>query len=577
MKLSKILALLAWHHPLLDGGERVGINSVGTQIFKLFSQFLIEMGQNTRDAHDGGDEPATIVLRRESVEIASIPGLAEVRERLEMCMRSWSHCPKAAEFFRRALRAFENKKGIIDCLRVSDFNTNGAPGDENDQTSPWYKLARTTGSTGKVGGEGGSHGVGKIAALAASDIRTVYYSSLDVDGNRNFIGTSLLTTYTDDAGLERQNRSFFGGKGGSTVTDPTLIPTILRRDKVGLDILIPAFRFSKDWLDQTVACFGEFFWPAISQGLFEAVIADGSREERVCRDNLHLVLQKHRDKNDAHIYHRIYTDPSKRHDFRTEVLGASSVFVAAGEDHQPNGRFVLIRKNGIVIDSYRPQSRVKVSGVFECSNDKGNEILRRMEPPCHDEWNPKWMDDDAPLGRKAESEYKRCIREAVEKITFAENAETGSVTGLENLLPMEGGGPGGKGSKPVCKKPRRVHAPKAIAREATYSRNRTKKSIKITPLAARAVDASKGTYKLKIDHPEGTENAHITIGIAGDAGDAGLASIRKAKDEFGKTAKVSDDRLSFGPVKLKKGTSSFEVKTNIKNRVSLRVYARHEN
>jgi hypothetical protein len=565
---------LAWHHPALDRGERVGITSVGTQIFKDLEQFYKEMGQNTRDAHNGLEAPATIVFSREKLKISSIPGLAEVHDRLLMCRRSWLHCPRAIEFFDRAAAALENKKGTVDCLRVSDFNTKGVPGDEGDESSPWHKLARSTGSTGKESGEGGSHGVGKIAAIAASEIRTVYYSTLALDGTQNFLGTSLLTTYTDQKGIERQNRSFFGDKNGYTVSDPKLIPSSLRRDMVGLDILIPAFKFRRNWVDHAVTSIVKFFWPAISQGVFEAIVVDGEREERVGSDNLHQVLEAHRDKTAAHIYHRIYTDPSKRHDFETPLLGRSSVHVGVGEDL--NGKVVLFRKNGIVIDEYRCPSRVRIAGAFECSNDVGNELLRRMEPPCHDEWHPKWMDEDVELGRKAEGEYKRCIREAVEKVTLPEDAETGSVTGLENLLPMEGEG-GGQGSKPGRRRPKRTEAPKPISRTVIVTRNRTKKAIKITPLAARAVDSSRGRYSLKIDHPEGIEKAHIAIGIAGDSDESGFASIARARDASGKIARVSRDKLSFGPVSLEKGTSSFDVQINVKNRVSLRVYARHEN
>lgn len=567
---------LEWHHPALDGGEVVGITNVGTQVFRDLEQFYKEMGQNTRDAHNGLAAPATIVFKRERIKIAEVPGLREVLERLEMCKESWSHCPTACEFFDRGISTLQSRKGVVDCLRVSDYNTRGVPGNEADKNSPWYKLARSTGSTGKKSGEGGSHGVGKIAALAASQVRTVYYSTLAEDGGRRFLGTSLLTTYSDEKGIERQPRSFFGDKGGKTIVDSRRIPESLRREEIGLDILIPAFKFKRNWMDHAMASVVKFFWPAISQGVFEAIVVEDDKEDRVNKENLHEVLQRHRGSTDAHLHHRIYSDAKKRHDFDTALLKKCSVFVSVGEDL--NNKFVMIRKNGIVIEDRLFRSRLRVSGVFECTNEIGNELLRRMEPPCHDEWDPKWMDEDEDLGKKAEGEVRRCIREAIEKVTLPSGAETGSVTGLENLLPMEGdvGSPGAKQGA-AQKKPKRTYSIQPISRKVIVTRNRTKKAIKITPLAARAVNASKGKYSLKIDHPQGMEKAHIAIGIAGDSDEAGFASIRSAEDASGKKKKISKDRLSFGPVSLERGTSSFDVQIDVKRRVSLKVYARHEN
>jgi hypothetical protein len=563
-----LLMNLEWHHPLRDGGEDQTVHNAGKELFKHLESLVKELCQNTNDAWAGGP-PARIVFARELHRPRDLPGLDDILRRVRLCLVSQKDCEESVRFLQNAERALTRPS--VECLRVSDHNTLGAQGDDQTKGSPWYRLVRSTGGTSKRNGQGGSHGLGKVAAIAASMANTVYYSTLAHDGGHRFVGTSLLASYDDEKGIGRQSRSFYGLERGSTVHDPLLIPPNMLRKEQGLDCLVVAHPFGEEWLEETAAAALRFMWPAIHRGRFECVVRDGAAEVSIDRESLPQRLKEHAGRTNAHLYHAAYTNPHLRQEFASPTIGTHSVHVQSGANL--DNRFALFRKNGIVIEERLVRSRVRVCGAFECPNDEGNEVLRKMEPPRHDVWDPK-EHPEPKTGRAADREVRDSIRKAIEKATIPASAETGSVSGLQNLLPMEGplGGPkGGTGGNKV--KPRRGTPPPASSRLPVTTRNRTKTPVRITRLVARAVGEAGGTYTLNVDHPSGAKGARIGLGIAGDSGTPVLAEIERAAEPGGRRIARSRNRLSFGPVDLVKGTTQFEVRLKDVRRISFEVYS----
>ena len=77
-------------------------------------------------------------------------------------------------------------------LRVSDFNTIGLKGVNSRSSSPWTNLVKAQGVSDKASTDGGSFGIGKNAAYACSDLRTIIYSTLTVDGEVGTQGVASL-------------------------------------------------------------------------------------------------------------------------------------------------------------------------------------------------------------------------------------------------------------------------------------------------------------------------------------------------------------------------------------------------
>lgn len=102
--------------------------------------------------------------------------------------------------------------GFIDVLRISDFNTKGLQGSEQEYNTPWHNLVKAAGVSGKDGSDGGSYGIGKAAPFACSDIRTLFYATKDIDGLSAFQGIAKLVSF--------QEKTFFG-KDKDSITSGT--------------------------------------------------------------------------------------------------------------------------------------------------------------------------------------------------------------------------------------------------------------------------------------------------------------------------------------------------------------------
>lgn len=568
----------SWHFPLLGGGEPQGIHNPGIEMFRPFLESLVrELGQNTSDAPDGSGHPVLLQFLREDYSPEQIPGLAELRERLVMCRKFYDdpdpnrRDQDALDFFDNALRLIAKKS--VSCLRVSDYNTTGVSGDDNDRFSGWYKLAKSSGSTGKpvTSGAGGSFGIGKLAATGASQFRTVYLSTLSADGQHNFIGSSLLTAHADAKGTQYQHRWYFGNPVGGTVHDKTDIPKMFLRRSVGLDTFVTAFDFSEEWEDEIAVAVLNNFWPAILWGKFECIVGQGKNEIIINKESLPGLLVRFSDKGNALLYYRAYTSGTKC-DASPKKLKECSAYVIEGENLPK--KFAMIRRNGMIIEERIFHSRLPVAGVFECVNETGNSLLRAMEPPRHNMWNP----DLANEGHKIEQEFKRVIYDAIKKINSV-SGETGSVTGLENLLPFDEqindtGSSRRQPTDELAETPKQTTS-LSIASNSVVTKRKKRKKRNVRshiPIIPRAIKTGSGRYTLKIEHEGSTSDAYISIGIAGDR-TSSKTKIISVEDDAGRVIAVNDN--VFGPIGLN-SANSFDIKLAVKRRVSLEVSAYHE-
>lgn len=100
---------------------------------------------------------------------------------------------KTTRFFDKAIDVFN--QDFIDVLRISDFNTTGLTGSDKDYNSAWQNLVKSSGVSNKCGTSGGSFGIGKSAPFACSDLRTVFYSTIDNQGLKAFQGIARLVSF----------------------------------------------------------------------------------------------------------------------------------------------------------------------------------------------------------------------------------------------------------------------------------------------------------------------------------------------------------------------------------------------
>src|SRR5690606_17150646 len=118
---------------------------------------------------------------------------------------------KDALFFELACEAV--RKPMVSILTVEDYGTTGLIG-PSVTGKPFHALIKGSGVSQKSSADaGGSFGIGKNAAFAVSQLRTVFYSTLyQLNGATHHLaqGKSILVSHTDDRGNEKRGIGYCG-------------------------------------------------------------------------------------------------------------------------------------------------------------------------------------------------------------------------------------------------------------------------------------------------------------------------------------------------------------------------------
>jgi hypothetical protein len=421
---------LKWIFAKNEGGRDSGLHDAGVETFKgNFDRYLArEMIQNSLDARYDVNTPVVVKFDLLRLSRSDVPDMAALKATIARCGEYWSHDKKAKEFFRRAETLASKDK--LTALQISDFNTTGVLGSDTERSKNWYNLIRCAGSSSKGGGEGGSFGIGKNAPFAASRLRTVLYSTFSVDGEHVFQGVATLVSHNHPDGGVSQPTGFLGAKNGSSVRTLAQIPAKFRRLQHGTDVIVLAFPATDNWQADLLYSVLDNFWPAIHFGDLEVKVGDMS----VTQDNLEALLETFSgfEGFTANLFYDAFTNPTHKFPVKLPWLNQVTLYLKAGDAELPK-RVAMVRKTGMKIFEKAFRSVIPFCGVFMCRNDEGNSLLREMEPPRHDIWDPDHPEKGA--NRKIESEYVSFIRECVRKLTPADESKVISIPGLNRFLP----------------------------------------------------------------------------------------------------------------------------------------------
>lgn len=417
-----------------SGGQESGFHDAGVETFKgnLERYLAREIIQNSVDARDDQREPVLVKFELVEIPAADIPDLKSLAATFGRCAEYWSKDAKATGFFQRAEKLARAKRIIA--LRVGDYNTKGVAGSDSDRDDGWYNLIRCSGASSKGGGEGGSFGIGKNAPFAASRMRVVLYSTLTKDGDYAFQGVARLASHKlPKSHKVAQPISYLGDKSGASIRAKKDIPAHFARKKPGTDLIILGYDADGSWEEDLVFSVLENFWPAIYFGDLEVEVAG----TRICRKNLADLLGEYSSKGEGefvgHLYYRAFVEKaSTRFENVLPTLKKVEVRLLAGEQGLPK-KVAMVRKTGMVIYHQAYRSLVPYCGVFLCRNEAGNRLLRDMEPPRHDEWDPNHPEKNAH--RRTYSEFATYIRDCVQKLAPANNDKVLVIPDLSQYLP----------------------------------------------------------------------------------------------------------------------------------------------
>ena len=423
--------------PELRGGPVQGLNDAGVENFlgAIDTYVSRECGQNTGDAKRDDVPCASLEFDLLEMRSEDIPGFDQLRDALHACLGRWGARDKEKVFFQQAIDLAKSK--VIPVLKISDFGTTGLTG--TDEGGRWFALVKSQGVSEKDEGAGGSFGIGKSSPFAASRFRTVFYGTKVESGEVALQGVCRLATHSGENGQSTQGVGFIGafdedgGAGGEpvfrAVRDVDQIPVAFRRTSIGTDIWVIGYSSGPEWQDDLIRSIVNNFWPAIHQGTIEFRVGN----QKIEKGNLESLIRLHKSAEDFEAHHFFSTTASQPIKARLKLVGECELYLSTASPDLPR-KICMTRQSGMKIYDYQPRAcRVPFSGLFLCKDPVGNALLRRMEPPRHDTWDPKRI--ESPEGRRALDEIKEWIRSEVKKLNPLHSGSSFDEAELSKYIP----------------------------------------------------------------------------------------------------------------------------------------------
>ncbi|MGO4360807.1 hypothetical protein [Terrabacter sp. RAF57] len=411
-----------------------------------------ELGQNSLDAVDkDGSGVVRMVFELAEMPTADIPDL----ETLRLHLRAADEATRSIDAGNTRLQAAADAvdQDSIMVLRVGDYGTLGLTGGEgaDDYAEPLVALTRGAGISAGKGGGGGSFGVGSSVGTMSSDLRTVLWTSLPRGSSEVvFAGYSQLATHKIN-GAYRQADGFFTDKNDTTdfhyLRSPGPIGPFGVRTEQGTDVYILGYGKAGDDPELTAIrdAFVSDFMVAIHRG---RLIVEGHTPTRKwvldkssLSDCVPLVAE-------AAPFYRAMMDP----DPYVEVvggLGEMRLFVEVDDALPHKLNTITMRKQLMHVTTYRHNSiSAKYAAIMECSNDEGNDKLRVLEPPLHNEWDPGRAAGGTATVKAVKDFIGRGLKAKVGQQIGAEIKIKGLSRFLPSSLGVEGDPANGNGGRP---------------------------------------------------------------------------------------------------------------------------------
>lgn len=475
-----------WVHPIDESDQWDGFNEPGIEHFSgsPIRHLAREVVQNSLDSHDEKiNLPVRVVINEQSIKVSEIPSVDELKKTLNYCLKSAENeSPKAKQFFENALKDLEKPR--IKVLEISDYNTKGMRGPVTNGT-PYYAFMKAKGQSKKFSETAtGSFGIGKFAPYAVSKLRTVFVSTVfqedDVNFNQYTQGKSILMSYDDESMKRHLGIGFWGVREkcqpveGKDKSLPNWLVRSPSKDDlkkhVGTKLIILGFEGQTGWQESLAASIAENFFGAINSGKLEVLIdkkySINSTGLKEVFDNKDIISSIVNEKNEpeqfenSKFYHRCLASHEEvfveQHQNLHLGLCELKIFVSEGLPKKVaflrNGMFI---SDGLSLPGLKIFSEFKdFVAVFQCKDGKGIELLRSMEPPRHDDFEPDRLSskEEQARGRRALKEMASWVREMlrrrakdpVSEITkldelkefFSDDSEDGKGNGIEEVNPF---------------------------------------------------------------------------------------------------------------------------------------------
>lgn len=434
--------MTGWDFPLNLGGSERGINDEGLEHFRSRPIGLLgrEICQNSLDARrNEGYGPVRVSFQLQNLPVDSIPGAQQLRATIQACLDYWKEHEKTRKFFDAAVKALS--LDVIPVLKISDFNTTGILGADKGTHSDWNNLIKSIGVSEKGVGKGGSFGIGKSAPFNCSQLRTVFYSTLDKDGVCAFQGVARLVTHESIKcpGQKTQGIGYYGVKDGNrpilAVSD---IPDGFSRTEPGTDVVVIGFNYPQDWQEEIAKSVLSDFFLAIHDRRLEVAVSD----MEITRTSLRDLVEKYSidpEFRTAQYYDCLVSGDHQRFEGEFDSLGKMELYIKRTKNGPK--KVAMFRDIGMLIkEKGHFHTPIRFSGVFIPHGEALNLKLKSLEPPRHDDWSPKRVGEDPNSIAEAEKFIKtlyKWVNDQVKTVVQAEQSDSVDAAGMGRYLPDE--------------------------------------------------------------------------------------------------------------------------------------------
>ena len=468
---------IGWNHPVDESDQWDGFNDSGMEHFtgSPIQHLAREVNQNALDASSGGI--VEVRISHKMVKVSEIPNIEELKENLRLCHHeAKQESVKAEAFFSSALVDIDKPK--ISILQIADYNTTGMKGPAENGT-PFYAFMKAKGQSRK-GNETatGSYGIGKFAPYAVSKLRTIFISTVYSlgDGTHEQLtqGKSILMSHDRDK-KRRQGVGFWGHREkcqpikGISKDIPSWISRASSaanlNQQTGSTLTVLGFDPLTNWETYLAVSVAENFFAAISDGSLRVVINDKYTLDQTTiydfyeNDEIPALIGRLKNEpdqfNDCRTFlaaHKggleVITEESEQRD-----LGLCQLRILVGENLPKK---VCALRNGMYItDSLNGLKRFSdykdFVAVFHCQSTKGNALLRAMEPPRHDDFEPERLSsrEERRKGKKALDDLADWIKSALKLHAKDPVQDVTSIDELKDLFGDEGEGNGAKAAEEI--------------------------------------------------------------------------------------------------------------------------------
>lgn len=387
-------------------GNESSLDSTDVETFKKdpIASLARESTQNSIDARRG-EHSVLIQFKPFVIRTADIPGINDFKNELIACRDSHDLNTKYYKKFDNMIN--EVSKENISCLRISDFYTKGLEGvKSNDRNKAFYYLTKGNGLTTKISSNsGGSKGIGKFASFVASSLQTVFYSTLNENNERGYIGITKLASRL----LNSETGMCTTGYGYYSRTDrvyPILEEINLDKDfkreddNYGTDIYIIGFKSESTWKKEIITKVLDSFMAAIQYGDLEVKVDDvyintNTLKLVVYDDNYITAVEK---KNILAQYILLNDEFVYKKDIEIGNYGIIKVFLkdfARQDEWLATNKCVMIRYPYMKITDFKIPFAVPCSAMCIIQKDELNSILKEVENPQHTDWEPNRIIDES--------------------------------------------------------------------------------------------------------------------------------------------------------------------------------------